>query len=63
MKTVADFYSPLAGRILEININLDELPDVVNTDPYDTGWIMKLDSLNKDRYSLLSAHEYEKLIK
>ena len=62
VKTVADFYSPIEGRIAEINTNLEENPDSVNTDPYDSGWIIKLDSLGEDRSALLSAKEYEKLV-
>ena len=62
VKTVADFYSPIEGRIAEINTNLEENPDSVNTDPYDSGWIIKLDSFGEDRSALLSAKEYEKLV-
>ena len=63
VKTVADFYSPIEGRIAEINTNLEENPDSVNTDPYDSGWIIKLDSFGEDRSALLSAKEYEKLVR
>ena len=62
VKTVADYYSPIKGRIAEINNKLEENPDSVNTDPYDSGWIIKLDSLGEDRSALLSAKEYEKLV-
>ena len=63
VKTVADIYSPIEGRIAEINTNLEEKPDSVNTDPYDSGWIIKLDSFGEDRSALLSAKEYEKLVR
>ena len=62
VKTVADLYSPLTGRIAEININLEDGPDSVNKDPYDSGWIIKFDSLNEDKSTLLLPKEYEKLI-
>ena len=61
VKTVADIYSPIAGRIAEINSNLEDEPDCVNNDPYDSGWIIKLDSLHEDRSALLSPNEYQKL--
>ena len=62
VKTVADIYSPIRGRISDININLENKPDFINKDPYDTGWIIKLDSLVEDRSLLLSAKEYKNLI-
>ena len=62
VKTVADFYSPIKGRIVEINNKLEDRPDSVNADPYDTGWIIKLISFGEYRSALLSAKEYEKLV-
>ena len=44
VKTVADLYSPIEGRIAEINNKLEDSPDSINVDPYDAGWIIKLDS-------------------
>ena len=63
VKTVADFYSPIAGRIAKINNKLEDSPYSVNSDPYDAGWIIKLDSFGEDRSALLSAKEYEKLVR
>ena len=62
VKTVADLYSPIKGRIAEINSIIEDSPDSVNAEPYDAGWIIKLDSFGKDRSALLSAKEYEKLV-
>ena len=62
VKTVADIYSPIRGRISDINIYLENKPDFINKDPYDTGWIIKLDSLVVDKSLLLSAKEYKNLI-
>ena len=62
VKTVADIYSPIRGRISDININLENNPDFINKDPYDTGWIIKLNSIVEDRSLLLSAKEYKNLI-
>ncbi len=46
VKTVADIYSPMNGEILEVNINLEDNPDSLNTDPYDSGWIIKLNNFH-----------------
>ena len=62
VKTVADLYSPITGRIAEINNKIEDSPESVNADPYDAGWIIKLDSFGKDRSALLLAKEYEKLV-
>ena len=40
VKTVADIYSPMNGRILDVNIGLEENPDSINSDPYNNGWII-----------------------
>ena len=64
VKTVADIYSPLKGKIIEINDQLEDNPEYINENPYDSGWIIKLKIDNIDEYkSLLSNKEYEKLIK
>ena len=63
VKTVADLFAPLNGKIVEINEVLEDSPELVNSDPYGKGWIVKvsvdkLDQLN----DLLSSENYEKLI-
>ena len=64
VKTVADIYSPLKGKIIEINDQLEDNPEYINENPYDSGWIIKLKIDNIDEYkSLLSNKDYEKLIK
>ena len=63
VKTVADFYSPIAGTIVEINNHLEDNPYSINSEPYDAGWIIKLDSFGEKRPALLSAIEYEKLMR
>ena len=61
VKTVADIYSPMNGEILEVNINLEDNPDSINTDPYDSGWIIKLNNFtNNDNY--LTPDQYRSLI-
>ena len=64
VKTVADIYSPLKGKIVEINDQLEDNPEYINENPYDAGWIIKLKIENKDEYkTLLTNKDYEKLIK
>ena len=42
VKTVSDLFLPVAGTIIEINPALDSQPEVVNTDPYGQGWMIKM---------------------
>ena len=64
VKTVADIYSPLSGEIVEINEQLESSPELINEDPYNNGWILKIKINNKDEInSLLSGSDYSKLIK
>ena len=64
VKTVADIYSPLSGEIIEINEQLESNPELINEDPYNNGWILKI-KINDDNEinSLLSGDDYRKLIK
>ena len=62
VKTVSDIYTPIQGTLSRINTDLEENPDFINNDPYGAGWIIKLNSINKDYSKLLSADEYKKII-
>jgi glycine cleavage system H protein len=42
VKTVSDLYLPVAGTILEVNPALASAPDLVNSDPYDKGWMIRM---------------------
>ena len=59
---MADLYSPIEGTVLEVNSNLENAPETINKDPYNNGWIVKLNTLAIDKIKLLSPHEYNKLI-
>ena len=50
------------GDILEVNINLEDNPDSLNTDPYDSGWIIKLNNLTKNDDNYLTPDQYKSLI-
>ena len=63
VKAVSDLYAPLAGEVVAVNAALDDDPALVNSDPYDAGWIIELrlddPAALKD---LLDADDYEALI-
>tara|TARA_Y100001970_G_scaffold42776_1_gene53251 strand:- start:32916 stop:33293 length:378 start_codon:yes stop_codon:yes gene_type:complete len=63
VKTLADLYIPVSGEILEVNDKLDSEPELINSDPYGKGWIVKIkisDSSEID--SLLTNKDYRDLI-
>ncbi|MDO4790395.1 MAG: glycine cleavage system protein GcvH [Porphyromonas sp.] len=63
VKTVSDLFLPVAGEILEANEALEDTPELVNSDPYGEGWIVKVKVANPaDVDALLSAADYKALI-
>jgi glycine cleavage system H protein len=61
---VIDLFSPLSGEVVEINQDLLEAPEIINEDPYQDGWIIRLDiPSTTDYYELLTAEEYEEYLK
>ena len=63
VKTVADLYAPISGKILELNLELDDNIELINSDPIGKGWLIKMELSNPDETSdLLSAEDYGKLI-
>ena len=63
VKTVSDLFMPISGEVLEFNTVLEDTPETVNNEPYDSGWIIKIkiDSPSQLKH-LLSANEYKQLI-
>jgi glycine cleavage system H protein len=63
VKTVSDLFMPLNGTILEVNKMLDTQPELVNSDPYGDGWMVKIkvDS-TADAEALLTADAYKEVI-
>ena len=60
VKTVADLFAPVSGKVIEINDNLDSNPDLINSDPYIEGWIVKLKIDNNDEINeLMNYDEYQ----
>jgi len=63
VKTVEDLYAPISGKIIEINSDLLDSPELVNDDPYGRGWIVKLEISDEAEIAkLLSADDYAGLI-
>ena len=63
VKTVSDLYLPLSGKVVEFNEELESEPELVNTDPYGKGWIIKLEiAAGADQSELLSAEQYNEVI-
>ena len=62
VKTVSDLYMPVAGKVLEVNEQLESNPDLVNQAPYNEGWIVKIELCDTSDQKLLSPDEYKKHI-
>ncbi|QYN49267.1 glycine cleavage system protein GcvH [Apibacter sp. ESL0432] len=63
IKTVSDLFMPVDGKVLEMNLELENLPTLVNTDPYGKGWIIKVQIQNNTLLDqLLNAEDYKKLL-
>ena len=62
VKTVADLFMPLSGEVIELNEALEDEPELVNTDPFGKGWIIKLKiTVSSELDSLLSPDDYASL--
>lgn len=63
VKTVSDFYTALSGKIVEVNRELEDHPDLINKDPYDAGWIVRIKISDPEELKdLLDAEEYKGII-
>ncbi|MGV8877993.1 MAG: glycine cleavage system protein GcvH [Sphingobacteriaceae bacterium] len=63
VKTVSDLFMPVTGTISEVNPALDAHPELVNSDPYGEGWMVKIELDNPaDFEELLTADAYKKLV-
>ena len=63
VKTVSDLFMPLTGTVTDINPALDSQPELVNTDPYGEGWMVKISVKDVSEIDgLLSAEAYQSLV-
>lgn len=60
VKTASDVYSPLSGKIVAVNEDLEDAPGMVNTDPYQDGWLFKIELKDQVEFDeLLEAEDYK----
>ncbi len=64
VKSVSDVYAPVSGEVVEVNQDLQDHPEYINSSPYEKGWILKIKPENpKEVDTLMSGKEYEEFIK
>jgi glycine cleavage system H protein len=64
VKTVSDMFMPVGGEVLSFNEELNNKPEIINQDPYDKGWVIKIKIQNKDEIiQLLNPAQYAELTK
>jgi glycine cleavage system H protein len=63
VKAASDVYAPVNGTIIEVNEALNDRPEMINSDPYGTGWMFKIKMVKlSDVKQLLSADDYEEFL-
>lgn len=64
VKAVEEIYSPVSGVVLELNLALEDNPELINSSPYEEGWLARIELNDKDADmdNLISADEYKELI-
>lgn len=65
VKAVSEVFTPITGEVIEVNEKLAESPELINKDPYNDGWIMKVcpTNLKKDLEKLMTAQQYAEYVK
>ncbi len=62
VKTVADLFMPVSGKIIDVNSGIENNPELINNDPFDKGWIVKISIENKTEVNtLLKIDDYNKI--
>ncbi|PID14543.1 glycine cleavage system protein H [Sporosarcina sp. P34] len=62
VKTVSELYAPLTGKVVEVNENLEDSPELVNESPYEDAWMVVVEIDNKAELDeLMTAEQYEKM--
>lgn len=63
VKTVSDLFLPVSGEVLEVNSETEKSPELVNTDPYGRGWIIKLKPTDEAAINeLMTAEAYKEVV-
>jgi len=62
VKSVSEVYAPVSGKVVAVNTKLDDSPEIINSSPYDDGWLVELEIKDKIEVdTLLDAAAYKKL--
>jgi glycine cleavage system H protein len=62
VKSVSEVYAPISGKIVAVNTKLDDAPEIINSSPYDDGWLVEIEVKDKTEVNtLLDAADYKKL--
>ncbi|MCK4332037.1 MAG: glycine cleavage system protein GcvH [Thermoplasmatales archaeon] len=62
VKSVSEIYSPISGKVVDVNKKLDDSPEIINESPYDDGWLVELEIKDKSELDgLLDAESYRKM--
>lgn len=61
-KSVSDVYSPVSGKVLEKNAEVESNPELINSDPYGQGWLVAIEGSGDALDSLMTAADYQSLI-
>ena len=62
VKAASDIYSPLSGEVIEVNVLLEDQPEIINSSPYEDGWIYKLTPADMSELdNLLSPEDYSEV--
>ena len=63
VKSVSEIYAPVSGRIVKVNKELEDTPEIINKSPYDDGWLVEIEIKDKSEFdTLLDAEGYKKII-
>ena len=63
VKTVSDLFMPVSGKVIEVNEEIESNPELVNTDPYGEGWMIKIQIASQEELDgLLNSDDYSNLI-
>ncbi|MEQ8188636.1 MAG: glycine cleavage system protein GcvH [Candidatus Eremiobacterota bacterium] len=64
VKASSEIYAPVSGKVIEINSDVADNPSLLNSSPYEEGWLMKIEISSENELSqLIKAAEYEEIIK
>ncbi|MFX3625158.1 MAG: glycine cleavage system protein GcvH [Ectobacillus sp.] len=63
VKTVSELYAPVSGKVVEVNTELSDSPELVNESPYDKAWMIVVEPADMNQIdNLMSAEQYEEMI-